>query len=62
MSITITLTPIQAKILWNTIDGALDAGACEDGCTEQESTALEQINDKLIKHLEKWKTIRLIAG
>jgi hypothetical protein len=60
--ITIKLTPIQAKVLWNTVDGASDAGACEGGCTPQEARALNAISDKLIKHHDKWKSVRLDQG
>jgi hypothetical protein len=31
--LTIKLTPREARILWAVLDGALDAGAVEDGMT-----------------------------
>lgn len=57
--ISITLTPVQARILYNTIDGASDAGACEDGNTPQEAEALEEISGKLLRHYSKWKGVHL---
>lgn len=49
---TIKLSPKEALIIWKIIDGALDAGACEDGLTENENNALEKASDQLIKQLE----------
>ncbi len=45
---TLTLTAAQVKVLWNTIDGALDAGACEDGLTKSESRSLSAIMNKML--------------
>lgn len=60
--IKIELTAIQAKILFNIIDGAADAGACDDGLTKQEQRALEQISHKLLSRHGDWKHIKLQAG
>lgn len=62
MTVKIELTDVQAKILFNTVDGASDAGACEDGCTKQESRALQAIMTKLLAQHEKWKGVKLIPG
>lgn len=53
--IRLVLTPRQALILWQTIDGAADAGACDGGLLPHESRALEQINAKLLDQHAKWK-------
>lgn len=58
-SIKITLTPVQARVLWAVVYGASDAGACEGGNTPQEAKALEEIDAKLIKHHAKWKGVVL---
>jgi len=58
----IEITPIQAKVLFNTVDGASDAGSCKDGCTKQELRALQQIMEKLLAHHAEWKNIRLDPG
>ncbi len=55
----IDLTPIQAKVLFNTIDGASDAGSCDDGCTKQELRAMAQIMDKLLRQHDAWKSVKL---
>lgn len=52
--ITLKLTPKQAKILWQTIDGAADAGACEGGLTKDEAEALGTIIKKLMKTHALW--------
>jgi len=57
--ITLTLTPMQAKVLWNTVDGAADAGACEDGNTPVEAQALRDIMEKMLPHVHKWKGLKL---
>lgn len=59
--ITITLTPVQAKVLFNTIDGAADAGSCADGCTPQELEALADISQKLLQKRANWITTKLKA-
>lgn len=56
--VNLRLTPLQARILWNIIDGAADAGACADGLTAEESEACHQITMKLLKHHDKWKISR----
>lgn len=60
--ITIKLTPIQAKILFNTIDGAADAGACVGGNTPTETEAYETIMRKLLVYHNKWKNVQLEKG
>lgn len=55
----IELTAIQAKVLFNTIDGAADAGSCADGCTKQELAALGQIMNKLLKQKDEWINTKL---
>jgi|WetSurMetagenome_2_1015567.scaffolds.fasta_scaffold430908_2 hypothetical protein len=56
------LTPIQAKVLFNTVDGAADAGSCSDGCTKQELKALQSIMTKLLAMRNEWKDIKLDPG
>jgi len=46
--VVLKLTPRQAKLLWDIVDGAADAGACDDGLTAQEQRTLSQISDKLL--------------
>lgn len=60
--IKIELTAIQAKVLFNVVDGAADAGACEDGNTRQEARALQQITEKLLARLDAWKAVQLDKG
>jgi uncharacterized protein with LGFP repeats len=57
--ITITLTPVQAKVLWAVVYGAGDAGACKGGNTPQEAQALTEIDAKLVKHHAKWRHVAL---
>jgi hypothetical protein len=47
-SITIRLTPRQARVLWGVVDGALDAGACDGGLDAKESAALSAVSRKII--------------
>lgn len=49
--INLRITPTQADWLAKTIDGAIDAGACEGGLEPEERTALRAVEDKLMKHL-----------
>lgn len=56
--ITIKLTPLQALVLWQIIDGAADAGACEDGLRPYEAKALEAVTDKLLSQHDKWKAAK----
>lgn len=51
--VILKLTPRQAKLLWDIIDGASDAGACEDGLTPLERRGLDQISTKLLPHILK---------
>jgi hypothetical protein len=60
--VTLKLTPIQAKVLFNTVDGAADAGACEGGNTPQEAEALTDIMSKLLKQHGKWRDTQLTKG
>lgn len=53
--VTLKLTPRQARVLWQTIDGAQDAGACKDGLEPEERRALSAIDDKLLAQHSKWK-------
>lgn len=62
MEITLKLTAIQAKVLFNTVDGAADAGSCKDGCTKQELRAMDQITVKLLKVKDEWINIMLDKG
>lgn len=61
-TIRIELTAIQAKVLFNTIDGAADAGSCEGGCTKQELAAMQQISMKLLDKRADWSHVKLVAG
>jgi hypothetical protein len=61
-NVSLSLTPIQAKVLFNTVDGASDAGACEGGLTKQEQSALASVMDKLISQHDRWKAVRLDDG
>jgi hypothetical protein len=45
------ITPEQADWLQRTIDGALDAGACEGGLEPDEREALQAVEAKLMKYL-----------
>lgn len=54
-TINIKLTPRQALVLFNVIDGACDAGACDDGLYADEARALQAVSDKLLKHHALWK-------
>ena len=56
--VTLKLTPAQARVVWATLDGQLDAGACKDGNTEFESNALNEVVGHLYKQLDKWKSER----
>lgn len=60
--ITLKLTPIQAKVLFNCVDGAADAGACKDGNTRQEARAYDEIMTKLLAKHEEWKSVQLDKG
>lgn len=59
VKVSLTLTPEQAKILFNCIDGAADAGACEGGNTQQETRALQEVSEKLRRQQAKWLNTRL---
>jgi hypothetical protein len=54
-TIKLELTSRQALILWKIIDGAADAGACDDGLYVAEAHALDQITDKLLSQHSLWK-------
>lgn len=56
--VALKLTPRQARILFNTVDGAADAGACADGLTPDESRALQQVMTKLLAQHDRWKRPR----
>jgi glycerate-2-kinase len=60
--ITLRLTPAQAKILFNTVDGAADAGACVGGNTKQEARALESISHKLLAQHDAWRDTKIQKG
>lgn len=47
-TVTLKLTERQALLLWNIIDGAADAGACEGGLTPDEQSLLSDISEKLL--------------
>ena len=44
---TLKLTARQAQLVWDILDGAGDAGACEDGLTLMERQSLDQVMGKL---------------
>lgn len=50
----ITLTPAEAKVLYNTCDGQADAGACKGGNTPEEADALVSVMRKLDRHRASW--------
>jgi hypothetical protein len=50
--LTIKLTPREARILWAVLDGALDAGAVEDGMTSEENAILAPITSKLLRFVD----------
>lgn len=54
-TIDIKLTPRQALVLFNILDGAADAGACDDGLYPDEARALQQVQDKLLTQHALWK-------
>lgn len=54
-TITLQLTPYQARILWGVVDGAADAGACKGGLEPSEAKALDLISDKLLAQHAVWK-------
>jgi len=60
--ITLRLTPVQARVLWNVVDGAADAGACKGGNTRQEADALTRISGKLLDQHDRWKGVKLQQG
>lgn len=56
-TVNIKLTPRQALVLFNIIDGAADAGACDDGLYPDEARALQQVQDKLLAQHTLWKSV-----
>lgn len=46
--VILKLTPRQAKLVWDILDGAADAGACADGLTPMERRTIEQVTNKLL--------------
>ena len=50
--VNLKLTPRQAKLLWDTLDGALDAGSCKDGLSSVEKQGMRQILEKLIPFMQ----------
>lgn len=60
--ITLKLTPIQAHIVWNVVDGQADAGSCEGGNTAQEQRALDQVSTKLLAVRDQWIHVKLKEG
>lgn len=57
--IKVELTAIQAKVVFNTLDGAADAGSCPDGCTKQELRAMNEVMTKLLGQRDHWINTRL---
>lgn len=53
--IKLTLTPLEAAMIWNLVDGQSDAGACEGGNTPSETKALHSLSDKLSSHIGKFR-------
>jgi hypothetical protein len=41
------LTPRQAHLCWGLVDGAMDAGSCEEGLTEEEMDAMRVLRKYL---------------
>lgn len=54
-TINIKLTPRQALVMFNILDGAADAGACDDGLYQDEARAIQQVLDKLLTQYMLWK-------
>jgi hypothetical protein len=46
---SISLSKREAKLVWGLLDGAMDAGACADGLTEEEKSATERVANALLK-------------
>lgn len=53
-TITLKLTPRQAHTVWSALDGQLDAGACVDGNTPEETEDLIDATDQLYRQGKKW--------
>ena len=53
-AITIRLTPKQAGLVWGILDGAADAGACEDGLTRAEHVAVGRVIDQILSQTGKY--------
>lgn len=45
--VVIKLTKAQAKKVWLSVDGWLDAGGCDGGLDDDEREALESLNDQI---------------
>jgi hypothetical protein len=45
----VSLTKREALLVWGLLDGALDAGACTGGLTEEENTATARVADALLR-------------
>lgn len=50
--VTLRLTPKQARILWQIVDGAQDAGACAGGLTQEEQDALEVVVTQILRKID----------
>lgn len=46
---SISLSKREAKIVWGLLDGALDAGACPGGLTQEEARATSRVADALLR-------------
>ena len=44
----VSLTKREARIVWGLLDGAMDAGACAGGLTEEEQGAAQRVADALL--------------
>lgn len=54
-SIKLSLTPIEAALIWNLVDAQLDAGACSEGNTPLEYENLHSVRSKLLRISPKFK-------
>lgn len=50
---TVSLTAHEARLVWGLLDGVIDAGACEDGLSEQERDAAWKVLTALGKIMHK---------
>lgn len=53
--VVIRLTPEEAKHVWLNADGWIDAGACQDGLSEGERSALLKLCEQILKQIKPRK-------